>query len=291
MNNRAEAGVPEGSQVIVVDGVQLAVAREGTGTPVICLHAIGHGGRDFEAFTTGARDHVEVIRIDWPGQGRSGPDPKPPTPARYAQLLRGVVLALCLQSPVIIGCSIGGAAAISYAARFPTRALVLANSGGLVELNASSRKACVFLSRIFAAGARRAWWFGSLYALYYRMVLPSKAARPQRRRIARAGYECAQTLSDAWVNFADAKEADQRQAAVALRLPILVAWAMQDRINLFKGAKPTIEKMKQASLSQFQGGHAAFLEQPQQFIAEFLRFAFKHRLNEVCGPFNKAANG
>jgi len=290
MNNRAAAGVPEESQVIVVDGVQLAVAREGAGTPVICLHAIGHGGRDFEAFAAGARDQFEVIRIDWPGQGRSGPDPKPPTPARYAHLLRGVVVALGLQSPVIIGCSIGGAAAINYAARFPTRALVLANSGGLVELNASSRRACLFLSRIFAAGARRAWWFGTLYALYYRMVLPSKAARAQRRRIVKAGYECAQTLSDAWANFADAKEADQRQAAIALQLPILVAWAMQDRINLFNLSKPTIEKMKQAHLSQFQGGHAAFLEQPQQFMAEFLRFASQYRLTEASSPFNKAAN-
>jgi 4,5:9,10-diseco-3-hydroxy-5,9,17-trioxoandrosta-1(10),2-diene-4-oate hydrolase len=121
-------------------------------------------------------------------------------------------------------------------------------------------------------------------------VLPSKAARAQRRRIVKAGYDCAQTLSDAWANFADAKEADQRQAAVALQLPILVAWAMQDRINQFKLSKPTIEKMREAHLSQFQGGHAAFLEQPQQFMAEFLRFASQYRLTEASSPFNKAAN-
>src|SRR5579862_3922614 len=85
---RYEVGVPPSSPELIVDGARLAVAREGKGPPVVCLHAIGHGGRDFEAFTAAMRDRFEIVRIDWPGQGRSGPDERPATPARYAQLLR-----------------------------------------------------------------------------------------------------------------------------------------------------------------------------------------------------------
>src|SRR6266700_86875 len=154
--HRLEVGVPTGLPEMIVDGVRLAVASEGSGPPVICLHAIGHGARDFEAFAAGVRSGFQVVRIDWPGQGRSGPDREPPTPARYGQLWRGVVSQLGLESPVIVGCSIGGATAIYYAARYPTRAIVLANSGGLAELTDSNRRACLFISRIFAAGARRA---------------------------------------------------------------------------------------------------------------------------------------
>jgi pimeloyl-ACP methyl ester carboxylesterase len=277
--HRFDAGVPPGSPEIVVDGVRLAVASEGSGPPVICLHAIGHGGRDFEAFAAGICRGFQVVRIDWPGQGRSGADRKPPTPARYAELLRGIVSQLGLEAPVILGCSIGGAAAVHYAARYPTRAIVLANSGGLAELSNSNRRACLFISRIFAAGARRAWWFGALFGLYYRFILPSKAAWPQRRRIVRAGYETADILSQAWAKFADTAEADQRRAAAALEIPVLVAWSMQDKINLLSAVRPTLKQMKHVRIAQFKGGHAAFLEQPQRFIAEYLRFMFDNGLH------------
>ena len=277
--HRLDAGVPPGSPEIIVDGVRLAVASEGSGPPVICLHAIGHGGRDFETFAAGIRSGFHVVRIDWPGQGRSGADREAPTPARYAQLLRGVVTALGLEAPVIVGCSIGGAAAIHYAAKYPTRAIVLANSGGLAELSDSNRRACLFISRIFAAGARRAWWFGALFGLYYRFILPSKAAWPQRRRIVRAGYETADTLSQAWAKFADTAAADQRQAAAALEIPVLVAWSMQDKINQFEAVRPALKQMKHVRIAQFKGGHAAFLEQPRRFIAEYLRFSFDNGLH------------
>jgi pimeloyl-ACP methyl ester carboxylesterase len=256
---------------VVVGGVRLAVARDGAGPPVICLHATGHGGRDFEAFVAGVRDRFEVIRIDWPGQGRSGPDSASASAAHYADLLRGVMLALDLDNPILVGCSIGGAAAVNYASRYGARALVLANPGGLVEVNDDSRKGCRFLSGIFAAGARGAWWFGPLFAFYYLMVLPSPAAGGQRRRIVRAGYETAPIMSQAWASFAD-DSADQRDMASRLRMPVLIAWAMRDKINNFAANAPAIDKMKMARLVKFEGGHAAFLEQPGQFIHEFLTF-------------------
>src|SRR5689334_4702387 len=122
---RLAVGVPDGSRMIVLEGVRIAVAREGHGTAIVCLHAIGHGGRDFEALTAALKDRYDVIRIDWPGQGRSGPDREPPTAQRYANLLAGVLEQLQVSAPVIIGNSIGGAAAIHYAQGCPVRALVL----------------------------------------------------------------------------------------------------------------------------------------------------------------------
>src|SRR5262249_5222514 len=145
---RHEAGVPAGSLELLVDGVRLAVAREGKGLPVICLHAIGHGGGGYEAVAAAQRDPLEVVPGDLPAQGRSGPDSKAATPGRYAELLHGVVDQLGLKAPIIIGCSIGGAAAIRYASEHPVRALVLANAGGLVEMTRSVQRACLFFAGI-----------------------------------------------------------------------------------------------------------------------------------------------
>lgn len=273
ISHRAEVGAPSGSMDIVVDGVRLAVARDGAGPPVICLHAIGHGARDFEFFAAAVSNRFEVLRIDWPGQGRSGVDRHAPCARRYADLLRGVVTQLGLADPILIGCSIGGAAAIDYASRFGVRALVLANSGGLVSLTPATSRICRAVSGIFAAGAKGAWWFAPLYGLYYRMVLPTPAAGAQRQRIVRAGPECAAVLASAWASFAEPELNDRRAAAVSLGVPVLVAWAMQDKINRFQAVEPTLRRMSSTQVVKFQGGHAAFLERPREFEEAFLAFA------------------
>jgi pimeloyl-ACP methyl ester carboxylesterase len=274
---RHDVGVPAGTE-LSVDGVRLAVAREGKGPPIICLHAIGHGGGDFEHFAAAVRDRFEVIRIDWPAQGRSGRDSKPATPARYAELLRGVVEQLNLGQPIIIGCSIGGAAAIKYASEHPVRALVLANSGGLIEVTKNAQRACLFLARIFAAGARGAWWYKAFFAVYYRMVLPTPAAAVQRRRIVASAYEIAPVLEDAWRHFTVVKEADHRSRLLALDVPVLVTWAMNDKINQFKFVAPVLVQASRARIAKFAAGHAAFLERPDEFLVEFNKFAADNKL-------------
>jgi len=51
MSLRQECGVQENPLFIEVDQVRIAYSRKGQGRPVVCLHAIGHGSRDFENFT------------------------------------------------------------------------------------------------------------------------------------------------------------------------------------------------------------------------------------------------
>jgi len=268
---RFAIGVPEGSRVIVVDDVRIAVAREGRGPAIVCLHAIGHGGRDFEALTAAIKDRYDVIRIDWPGQGRSGSDREPPSAERYANLLAGVLDELQVSAPVIIGNSIGGAAALHYARTKLVHALVLCDPGGLFEITPAVRRICTLFARFFAAGARRAWWYKPAFAFYYRLVLPSPKAAPQRRRIVRAAFEIAPLLRDAWTGFAK-PEADIRDIAARLDVPIWFAWAKSDRVIPLRYAAPAIATLKNARVSRFGGGHAAFLERPRQFRRGLLKF-------------------
>ncbi len=270
---REEIGVRLGSAEIEVDGVRLAVSRDGKGPAVVCLHAIGHGGRDFEAFTAAVKDRFELIRIDWPSHGRSGPDAKPLGPRRYAELLSGVLDQLDIERPIIIGNSIGGAAALIYAHHHPVNALVLCDTGGLVPAGALSRAFCGAFARFFAAGERRAWWFGIAFRAYYRfMVLPSPAAAEQRERIIDCCYELAAVSRQAWAGFGRA-DADIRDVATALDIPIWFAWARKDKVIPLGMCMPCIKQIKNATVAKFDGGHAAFLEQPDRFVEEFLKFS------------------
>lgn len=275
MNAREEAGVPESAAFIDIDGTRLAVARSGKGPAVICLHAIAHGGRDFEAFAKLVGGRFEVIRIDWPGQGRSSPDSQPASAARYAELLARVLTTLGVERPILLGNSVGGAAALIHAGRAGTniRAVVACDPGGLIEIDDRARKAIALMVRFFAAGERGADWFGIAFRAYYRfLVLPKRAAKAQRRRIVAAGYENARALREAWESFA-APEADIRTLVTTIEVPVWFAWAKGDRIVSLKQSRPAIDAMKDARVTTFGGGHAPFLEQPKAFAKAFVKFA------------------
>ena len=255
----------------------------GAALRVVCLHAVAHGARDYEAFSRAFRDRFEVICIDWPGHGRSGVDREPASAARYAGLLVGVLDQLGVERPLVIGNSIGGAAALLYAEQRPVRALVLCDSGGLVEVNLLVRAFCTLFAHFFAAGARGAAWFAAAYAWYYRrLVLPSAAAHDQRERIIAAGYELAPALRDAWQSFAR-PSADLRALAATLQVPIWCAWAQHDRVIPLARCKPAIKKMQDARITTFPAGHSAFLECPSDFAAAFTDFT-----NSLPHPPNEA---
>ncbi len=274
---RNAVGVQEPFSLVEAGGTELAVKRTGKGQPVICLHATGHGGRDFADFAAAmATQGCEVICVDWPGQGASPPDATgtPASAAHYAKLLGELVPALGLSSPpILLGNSIGGAAALSLAIQSPTtaKALVLCNPGGLAPLNFVARCAIGAMVWFFKAGERGAGWFGKRFADYYRTILPSAPAHDQRARIVAAGHETAQIMREAWESFR-LPEGDLRDAARTLKTPCLFAWAKADRIVALKASAPAIKAIPNAQVQSFEGGHAAFLEDPDAFNRAFLEF-------------------
>ena len=271
MDRRALVGVPEGSARLAVDGVDLAVAREGRGPPVVCLHATGHGGGDFADLARRIGDRFEVIRIDWPGQGRSGTDRQPASAKRYAELLGGALAALGVAAPILVGNSIGGAAAMIHAARAPVTALVLCDPGGLVAVDATARRFCGLFAGLFAAGERGAWWYPLVFALYYRLVLPAPAAAAQRRRIVAGAVKTAGVMRQAWESFGR-DDADIRALAAQLTAPVWFAWSKGDAVIPLARCRPAIAAMACAKITEFPGGHAAFLEAPEPFVAGFDAF-------------------
>src|SRR6185436_13106650 len=125
-----------------IDGVTLAYDdAPGPDPAVVCLHAIGHGASDFAGVRAHLEDRHRVLAIDWPNHGASADDATAPSVARYSAVLSGFLDRLGLDRPVLLGNSIGGAAAIRYAATHPerVRALVLENPGGLLEVDATAR--------------------------------------------------------------------------------------------------------------------------------------------------------
>jgi len=277
MTLAAAVGVQPPFSMIDCGGTALAVARRGQGQAVLCLHATGHGGRDFEGFAERVVPQgFEVIAVDWPGQGNSPADTQAAGAERYADLLESLVPQLFPDGrrPIVLGCSIGGAAAIVFAARRPdlVRALVLADPGGLAPLDRVAKLFIGAMVRLFRAGARGHWWFPRAFAAYYRMVLPAPAAAAQRARIVAAAPQTAGVLAQAWQSFGEAG-ADIRALLPRLSMPVFFAWAKQDRIIAWSRSRAAVESVKHAQVQHFTGGHAAFLEDPDAFAGAFVAFA------------------
>jgi len=198
----------------------------------------------------------------------------PASAERYAELLGAAVDALGLDRFALLGNSIGGAAAIRYAARRPERvtALALCNPGGLQRVGWLARLVCAHMVGFFAAGERGDPRFGPRFRRYYeRTVLPTQTAAWRREEIIGTGYACARVMREAWESFAR-PDADLRDLVATLRCPVLYAWSKDDRYVAWSRSRKAARRAPRHRVVLFDGGHAAFLEQPGAFDAALLSF-------------------
>jgi 4,5:9,10-diseco-3-hydroxy-5,9,17-trioxoandrosta-1(10),2-diene-4-oate hydrolase len=264
-------------RTLTIDGTRLVLDDEGRGDAIVCLHAIGHDARDFARLRARFAPAHRVIAIDWPGQGRSPRDGRPVTAAHYAELLEAVLDALDIETCVVVGNSIGGAAAIAFAARRAerVRGLVLENPGGLAPVDdRTAQTVLAAMARFFDAGTRGAWWFGPAFAVYYRLVLQRPAGREVRNRIVANRRALAPILAEAWRGFAT-PASDGRADAGRLQCPVLFAWATRDTFVSLSRSLPAIRTVPNATVERFAAGHAAHLETPDEFEAAVERFLAK----------------
>jgi pimeloyl-ACP methyl ester carboxylesterase len=273
-NYRSAVGAQQPYKVVSLSGIAIAYTDSGGIGPVlICLHAIGHGARDFEDLSRRLNPQYRVLALDFPGQGNSGPDTEQASATHYADLLAQFIDHLDLKSVILVGNSIGGAASIRYASTHPerVRALVICDSGGLGKPGPVSRIFIAGFVQFFAAGRRGAFWYPWAFKRYYRSVLITNSAREERDRIIRSAYEIALPLEQAWRSFGRAEE-NLLPLLPSIQCPVLLAWAREDVVLPLKSAQLSFNLFRKHQLQVFDGGHAAFLEDPDRFEKSLRRF-------------------
>ncbi len=113
---------------VQLDGAQhrVYVEEAGRGMPLLCLHTAGADSRQYRHVLNDAdvTDRFRVVAFDLPYHGRSTPpdgwwlEKYRLTTASYLEMVRAVWLALGLERPVVLGCSMGGAIVLKIAAEF-----------------------------------------------------------------------------------------------------------------------------------------------------------------------------
>ena len=94
---------------------------EGTGDPLVLLHAFPLNGRMFEPQLEAVAGTRRLVAPDFPGFGRSPRTPAQPDVRYYAECIRGLLDRLGLERVVLGGVSMGGYVAFECMRLFPER--------------------------------------------------------------------------------------------------------------------------------------------------------------------------
>ncbi|MDH5276785.1 MAG: alpha/beta hydrolase [Gammaproteobacteria bacterium] len=122
------------SRFITVDGARIHYRDEGSGPPVVLIHANFSNLIDWDPWVDALRDKYRVIRFDMTSHGLTGPDPTGDySQERTLALTERLIDALGLGTITLGGTSMGGTVAIHYAAAHPERVLrlILLSPGSL----------------------------------------------------------------------------------------------------------------------------------------------------------------
>lgn len=269
--------LPE-SRFIDIDGVRVHYVDQGSGEPVVLLHASYLSLHSWNELAGQLDDRYRVIRLDLSGAGLTGYDPS----GRYGierniELVRGLIAALGLEKVAVVGTSSGGIVAFRLAARHPEQVsrLVLINSAGLPRTAATnplrpraSRPAAWVQARLRS----RSFWAQSLTDNFVPPHRPSAALVQMTYDMNRraGGREITRLF------LANFSTGDPQVELAQVRAPTLILWGQDNRTLMhleaevfayWLGAAPSV-------IRKYPGlGHYPYLEDPQRVagdIADFL---------------------
>jgi pimeloyl-ACP methyl ester carboxylesterase len=106
---------------------RLAYDDEGAGTPVVLLHGLTFDRRTWRPIVERLGGGVRTIAVDLPAHGDSAGEPAPLEDV--ATLLYELVTSLSVERPIVVGHSMSGGLACLYASTYPTRGIVVVDSG------------------------------------------------------------------------------------------------------------------------------------------------------------------
>lgn len=122
------------SKFLNVDGVRIHYRDEGSGPPLVLIHANFASLLSWDTSVESLRNTHRVLRFDMTGHGLTGPDPSGDySLERTVELTSRFVDALQLKHFSIGGTSLGGTVAMHYTAAHPERVerLILLSPGAL----------------------------------------------------------------------------------------------------------------------------------------------------------------
>jgi pimeloyl-ACP methyl ester carboxylesterase len=104
---------------IPVKGTSLHYVRGGQGPAIVLLHGFPQDWTEYEAIMPRLAKRFTVVAVDLPGIGRSAPAAGGYDTANLSDYIHGLITALKLDRPYLVGHDLGGLVTYAYARQFP----------------------------------------------------------------------------------------------------------------------------------------------------------------------------
>jgi pimeloyl-ACP methyl ester carboxylesterase len=244
-------------------GGRLSYREAGAGPALLLMHGVGGSSRSFRAQLEGLAGRFRVIAWDAPGYGDSAP--REPLLDSYAEAVIELLDHLKVQSPHILGHSMGGVVAQGVAGLATTRVgcLILSSTFTGYAQPEGSPLADSWKARLRDIQSLSAAEFGQARA---RTMLADSAGKAVREEAAAIASEVRHDGLRAASELLHT--ADTRGIARGLAMPVLVITGERDRII------PPAQSAEMADLivgcqraELLEVGHAAYLEDPPAYNA------------------------
>ncbi len=253
-----------------VNGVELYYQKHGSGSHLVLIEGLGVGTWLWEKQVPEFSKHYTTIVYDNRGAGKSGKPAVSYTIDMMADDLAGLLDSLQIAKAHVLGVSMGGFIAQSFALRYPEKVdrlvLVATSAGGPDHVPMSPE----VLAVMFATGgqprelARRklalAYSEKFMQSVEVEHLLDLRLDEPQPPH----AY-LAQATAGATFNLSEKVQ--------GIQAPCLIVAATGDRLVPVANAHNLAKKIPHSRLKMFEGyGHQFFVEIPDEFNREVIAF-------------------
>jgi pimeloyl-ACP methyl ester carboxylesterase len=247
----------------------ISYTDDGSGPPVLLLHAALHDSTDYTSVIHGLVKGRRVITLDWPGHGESPSVGEPLGAVQFADLAIEFVDRLDLRNLVVVGNSVGGYAASRLALERPDRiaGLVLVNTGGFTPHTVFTRAFCAVMGRPTVIRAIAPL---SVRA-YMHARTPAERAMVDRVVAKARTTSGSHTAAALWRSFTDPGH-DLRRRAADIVAPVLITWGTKDPTAPVKVGEGVHASIPGSTFIGLNTGHVVFAGAPERWLDAVLPF-------------------
>jgi pimeloyl-ACP methyl ester carboxylesterase len=263
---------------IKASGVRLRVTETGEGPSLVLLHGLFMDHTTWDPVSDELGRQYRVVAPDLPGFGQSEKPPESRFPYginAFADAVVDLYAGLDLGRAIMVGHALGGAVAITLAARHPELISRLVLIDALCYSAQPGLASRVALAPLIGGFAFKQLWGKSAFKAYFKESYLSRDARIPSARLD-GYYESFNTPAARASALATLRATRDTRAVVAhiarITTPTLVIWGSEDTLYPAALGQRMSREIPHAGFQLVGAGHAPHEEQPSEVVQAILRF-------------------
>lgn len=263
---------------VKANGVRLRVAECGDGPPVVLLHGLFMNHRTWDGVALDLQREFRLVAPDFPGFGESEKPPASRFPydvQAFAEVVADLYAGLDLGRAQVVGHGLGGAVAITLAARHPELVSRLVLVDALCFDSPFDVRRRIALLPIVGGFVLKQLWSRTTFRGFFRDVVLTGRATPPLEKIDRY-YDAFNDPASRGSALAALRATVDTRAVAALTAriaaPTLVVWGRGDRVFPAGLGQRLARQIRGAGFELMDAGHAPHEELPAEFASIVARF-------------------